>query len=284
MSVYIDKMLEILDEKINSIESEIDDVIEKAEKGIDITKNTLLTLREQIIKNGFSNVKEEIQFFKNRKPKVYSKLIYYVKLLKIECKRPRSSFKAQQIYFDNEIDKLQIYFNDNLEFYHYFRRNCTCLDKHYFVRGKEDLKSHPDNFHFFIDDEFSTSHDSIVATIMAYDRLIIYLQQEIGKLNNNNNNTLEPIIQPGQLNSSLNWTTSKVDLVELIYALHSSGAVNSGFADIKEIASIYEQIFNIDLGNYYHIFTEIQSRKTNPTKFIDKLKESLTLRLQESDE
>jgi hypothetical protein len=50
------------------------------------------------------------------------------------------------------------------------------------------------------------------------------------------------------------------------------------------MAAVCEQIFNIDLGNYYHTFIEIRSRKSNSTKFIDKLKESLLKRIEESDE
>ena len=73
--------------------------------------------------------------------------------------------------------------------------------------------------------------------------------------------------------SKLFWTGSKTDLIEFIYALQCSGVVNSGTADIKELAVVFEQIFNIELGNYYHTFIEIRARKINSTKFIDKLKE-----------
>jgi hypothetical protein len=92
-------------------------------------------------------------------------------------------------------------------------------------------------------------------------------------------NSLNPI-----LSSKLFWTGSKTDLIELIYALDSSGSINSGTADIKEVASVCEQIFNIDLGNYYHTFIEIRSRKSNSTKFINSLKASLLKRLKKSDE
>lgn len=84
--------------------------------------------------------------------------------------------------------------------------------------------------------------------------------------------------------SKLFWTGSKTDLIELIYALQSSGVVNSGTADIKELAAVCEQIFNIELGNYYHTFIEIRSRKCNNTKFLDKMKESLLKRIAELDE
>jgi hypothetical protein len=84
--------------------------------------------------------------------------------------------------------------------------------------------------------------------------------------------------------SKLFWTGSKTDLTELIYALHSSGAINSGTADIKELASAFEQIFNIELGNYYHTFIEIRARKSSKTKFLDMLTNVIIRRFRDSDE
>ncbi|NCP60020.1 MAG: tetracycline regulation of excision, RteC [Flavobacteriales bacterium] len=277
-----EQILKSFDSDAETLEKNIEDVLIKAEKGIKLSKRALVELRVNVVKNGFKNDTFEIQFFKNIKPHIYSKLIYYVKLFNIESKRPRGSAKPQKKYLDYHINKLQNYFNDNLEFYQYFRRGGTSLDTLYFIRGKDDIRLHPDNFHFFTDEKFSTSHDSTVATIMAYDMLIVYLKQEIDKLENKNG--MESIMPTNQFSSKLFWTASKTDLIELIYAIHSSGAINSGTADIKEMAMACEHIFNIDLGNYYHTFVEIRSRKSNSTKFIDKLKESLLQRIDESDE
>lgn len=267
---------------LDVLESTVEDVSKKSESAIILSKTNLKNLRDIILSSSFKSPDEEIHFFKHIKPRVYSKLIYYVKLFNIECKRPRGISKSQKKYLDYEINKLQVYFNDNLEFYQYYRRGGTSLDNQYFLRGKADIRLHSDNFHFFTDEQFSTSHDSAVATILAYDMLIIHLKKEIDKLVNSNN--METNVNAYQKQSQLFWTGNKVDLIELIYALHSSGAVNSGTADIKEMAAAYEQMFNIDLGNYYHTFVEIRSRKSNNTKFLDKLKKSLLKRYEDSDE
>ncbi|WP_136468591.1 RteC domain-containing protein [Flagellimonas onchidii] len=276
------KILEEFNSSLNSLELEIDDVVLKSEKGIKITKSALKSIRKYANDYQFNDKQEEIDFFKNIKPRIYCKLIYYVKLFTIESKRPRSSNKSQIKYLDSYIEKLQVYFNDNLEFYQYYRRNATSLDEQYFLRGRTDIRLFPDTFHCFTDEEFSTSHDNTVATIMAYDMLIIYLKKEIDKLENYNG--MEMAINPYNGSTNLFWTAHKTDLIELIYALHSSGAVNSGTADIKKMAAAYEQMFNIDLGNYYHTFVEIRSRKSNNTKFLDKLKESLLKKYEDSDE
>lgn len=270
-----------LNSSLEKLESETEESINKAEQGIQISKNALIELRTISIERTFKNQEDEIFLFKHIKPIVYSKLIYYVKLFNIESKRPRGSAKSQKKYLDYKIKRLQDYFNDNLEFYQYYRRGGTSLDSQYFVRGKNDIRLQPDNFHFLIDDKFSTSHDSTVATIMAYDMLIVYLQKEMELIENKNG--METTINPFQKQSKLFWTGNKVDLIELIYALHASGAINSGTADIKEMAIACEQAFNIDLGNYYHTFVEIRTRKMNKIKFMMKLNESLEKRLEESD-
>lgn len=277
------KILAELNDKIFTFESEATDVLQLSEKCIKVVKDTLEAIREIVLEEDFKNTQDEIEFFKTVKPKVYSKLIYYAKLFGIESKRPRGSSKSQIYYLNEQIEKLQVYFNDNLEFYHYYRRGLNTLDKNYYVRGKSNIRLFPDTFHFFTDKKFATSHDSTVATIMAYDMLIIYLKKEIDTLENNNFN-MEATVQPFSKRSNLYWTGSKTDLIELIYALHSSGVINSGTADIKEMAVACEHIFNVDLGHYYHTFIELKSRKTNRTKFIDQLREALIKRMEESEE
>lgn len=267
--------------KLETLELCNEDILYKAETGIAHTERCIKHLRKKVIEKGFFSIKEEIRFFKHIKPQIFSKLIYYVKLYNIESKRPRSSSKFQVKYLNHQINKLQLYFNDNLEFYHYYRRGATILDEQYFIRGQSDLRSPTESFHFFIDEEFSTCQDCSVATIMAFDMLIVYLQQEIKKLESNTGN---PKRKPMKQSSKLFWTGSKTELIELIYALQSSGAINSGTADIKEMASLFEEVFNIDLGNYYHTFIEIRARKCSKTKFLDRLIEVLNKRFSESDE
>ncbi len=275
------ELLSDLESKLEDLEAGSEDVLYKAESGITKVEKCIKELQKEVINKEFSSKTEEIFFFKHVKPQIFSKLIYYVKLFTIESKRPRSSNKTQVKYFNNQIDKLQSYFNDNLEFYNYYRRGATSMDEQYFIRGNSDLRLPPDSFHYLIDDQFSTCQDNTVATIMAFDMLIVYLQQEIEKLEFNTENTmLKTMNEP----SKLFWTGSKTELIEMIYAFHSSGVINSGTVDIKEMASYFEYIFNIDLGNYYHTFIEIRARKNSKTKFLDKLIELLNRRMEALDD
>tara|TARA_R110002072_G_scaffold106447_3_gene232497 strand:+ start:7258 stop:8100 length:843 start_codon:yes stop_codon:yes gene_type:complete len=273
-------IIEELDYSLETLEVEIDDVTELAEAGIKLTKKTLKSIRELVVDKEFDCKEDEICFFKVTKPRIYSKLIYYVKLFNIESKRPKSSNKNQIRYFNNHIDKLQQYLNDNLDFYHYYRRGGITFDEQYFLRGKEDIRLFPDTFHFFTDEQFATSHDSTVATILAYDLLIVYLKREIDKLENNSNNLS---LQDLQKQSNITWTAHKIDLIELVYAIHSTDVINNGTVEIKDIARVVERIFKIDLGDYYRAFLEIRMRKNSRTKFLDALKHKLIKRMDEVD-
>ncbi|TYP97462.1 RteC protein [Tenacibaculum adriaticum] len=282
MEKNIIRIVREFEAKIELLESEIENTINKAEEGIKITRKTLNKLREVISNSEFKSIKSEINFFKNIKPLIYSKLIYYVKLFYIESKRPRGSSKSQIKYFNSQIDKLQNYFNDNLEFYHYYRRGATFLDEHYFLRGKADIRLFPNSLAFFYDHQFATSHDTTVSTIIAYDMLIIYLKTEADKIENNTG--MEIGLNTFQKQSDMMWSANKTDLVELIYALYALRAINRGTVDIKEIALMFENMFNVELGDYYRTYLEVRSRKINRTKFLDKLREALLQKMDEQDQ
>ena len=280
MTTNYDDILKKLDYELNILEIEEEDILVRAEKGIKLAKQTLKKVRSIIVDYEFKTKLDEISFFKCTKPKIYSKLIYYVKLFNIEGKRPRGSNKSQVKYLNNYIEKLQTYFNDNLDFYHYYRREATVFDEQYFLRGKADIRLFPDSFHFFVDEQFATSHDSTVATILAYDLLIVHLKREIDKLENNGNYASLRLLQS---KTKITWTAHKIYLIELIYALHSTDVINNGTVDIKDIAYFVEKTFKVDLGDYYRAFLEIRMRKNGRTKFLDILKKQLTKRMDDTD-
>jgi len=278
------KIIADLDEKLAELKSARYHILVQSEKAVAFCNLALIQMRDLVIKNGFENQQDEIQFFKKVKPKVYSQLIYHNQIFKIESKRPNSCDKVQRKFLVGELDKIQIFLNDNLEFYQYHRCNSNFLDDHYFMRGKGDIRLRLGSLDFLTDSLFCTNHDQTVACIKAYDILTIYLKQELEKLNSRyGRNELRN--KEDYLNESkLNWTESKVALIELIYAIHSTGAVNRGVTDIKLLSDVFEQIFHIDLGDRYRAFIEIRARKKERTKFIDYLKESLIHRMDDIDQ
>ena len=85
--------------------------------------------------------------------------------------------------------------------------------------------------------------------------------------------------------STLKWTGSKVALVELMYASHTEGVFNNGNLSLNETAKNMEVLFNIEIGQFNRIFSEIKKRKIiEQTSFLNNLKDNLTKRIQAADE
>lgn len=273
-------MVKALEGDLKQIECEVSDILKKSEQSIYSICNCLKQLKEYICLNNFQSKENEILFFKEIKPSVYSKLIYFIKIFNIESKRPNGSDKSQKKYLLKELDKLETYFSENLEFYQYMRNNMTYLDDKYFVRGRLDLRLYVDTFIYDADPEFSTSHDYKVSKILANDLLNVYLKSELSILEREeylgNENFM---VSKG----AYKWTDTKTSLTEFIYAIHSAKCINNGNIEIKEIASFMESLFGIDLGDYYRDYLQIKNRQ-NQTKFIDSLKAALIKRISEQDE
>ncbi|AZA56939.1 RteC domain-containing protein [Chryseobacterium shandongense] len=274
MDKFYNETLHKLETVINELEIETDCPIKRIEAVIHLIVNSLSEVKEFVIKKGFKNIDEEIRFFKYHKPAIVSKLIYYNAIYKIETKKPYG-VKPVKKYLNDELKKLKRYFDNNLEFYKYYRTNNSFIDDKLFVRGKYDIKLSLDTVYFETDHRFSTSHDYKAAKIIANDQIQVYIEDQLHNTAYREKSTDLP---------NLNWTGSKTALIEMIYALHSQGVFDNGNADIKVIAKTFERAFNVDLGDFYHTFMELKSRKINRTKFLDSLRDALIRKMDEEDE
>ena len=272
MDKFYNETLAKLENEIKEFEIEADCSIERIEAVIQLIIKCLSDVKHYVLKRGFKNVDEEIRFFKYQKPIIVSKLIYYNAIYKIETRRPYGNKRTKK-YFVKELKKLKRFFDNNLDFYKYYRSNNSFVDEKFFVRGKHDIRLWLDTFYFEADHRFSTSHDYKVAKIIANDLIQVYLED---RLNNINVKKVS--------DNSLKWTASKTAFTELIYALYSHGAFNNGNTEIKLIAKTFEDAFNIELGDFYHTFMELKARKINRTKFLDRLCEALIKKMDEQDE
>lgn len=280
MSYKIHQLLANLNEQINFIDLEIDNPIHKCEKAIEVILASIVNLKKIILKSSFKSEQEEIHFFKDVKPQFTSRLIYYNAVYNIEMKKPNGGNRILKKYYNNELLKLKAFFDNELEFYKYYRSSNSYLDYKYFLRGKFDIKLSLDSYYFETDTDFATSHDFKVAKILANDLIQLYLENQLIMMDNKDNSEKSQ----HKPNIKLIWTGSKVALTELLFALHTEGTFNNGATDLKDIAEYFEHIFEIDLGQYRRTFLEIKARKNDRTKFITTLNEKLLTRMNNSDE
>ena len=110
-------------------------------------------------------------------------------------------------------------------------------------------------------------------------RLIEYVSEEIEQLTEKLHLKFTSIVD----SKLLQWTDSKVALVEFIYALYAGKCFSNGNTSLKDIAFCCETLFNIEIGDFYRIFLEIRNRKKSRTQFLDKLKEQIIKMMDELD-
>jgi hypothetical protein len=280
MKVFAEALMSELEHQLKLIHLEIENPVQSAEQAIKNSVAALEKLKTFFIKYKQLNKKEEIEFFRDIKPKFAAKLIYHNEIYTLETNKPLGSQKTIGKYYKTELLKLKKFFMENQEFYRYYRTANNCLDNKYFIRAKYDLRLMVDSFYFQADHRFTTSHDYKVARILANDEIKKFLEEQIEKLGSK---TIT-IHSPSLLSKGPKWTGSKVELIELIYALHTEGVFNNGTSGLKEVTTFFETAFNIDLGQFNRVFLEIRNRKSERTKFLNTLKNKLMIRMDEADE
>ena len=279
MKNEIETIIKKLEDKTQLLESTLSDIIKDAPAIISVLEEGFAKLKEKVSSYRFRSQDEEIKFFKETKPRIFSKLIYYHKLYHIALCTPVYDYRAQKCFFNKELETIRIFYNVNTEFIQYYRSGKTLADQYYFLRGKKEITLNLDSSYYERDICFSTIYDFRVAEIMANDMLAAYLNHELSKLEYLLYNTE----QFTEFSSEEKWTDTKAALVELIYAIHSAGSINSGNVDLKTLAFLFEKMFNIKLGDIYHVFLEVRNRKTERTVYLNKLIRLLNERMDEAD-
>ena len=268
MKQYIDKLLSKINTEIETSCMDSDVSSDKAIYMIDFIRPLFEELREFIHQYTFQDANEEILFFKDIKPFILSKLIYFNDIYLLELRKPNGSKEVLKEYYKKKQTAITEFCNANLDFYQYYRSKATHLDRYYFLREHENYKLCHNCGMFDKDPLFSTCCDHRVAKMLAYDMLEIYLQQRLQELER------KEVIENSRTSLPDNpflWTGTKIAAIELGYAIYAAGVLNNGNADIKEIMTYIEASFKIDLGDYYRTYLAIRERKKDKTSLLTNL-------------
>lgn len=228
-------------------------------------KALLVKLREFISTYRFADALEEVRFFKEIKPVMMSQYLFHKEVFDIRVRCSAMMFEARQQCIERAVRKCHAYSVRHQEFYRYCLSNSSHLDLQYFTRSGQ-LQTSIDS-----DPLFTTPNEPTLSRLVANELLIEFLMQWMNGKHERASNA-----------PHLKWTASKTDLTELIYALQASEVFNNGSADIKQIATAFENMTGIQLGDYYRTFQAIQVRKNNQLVFITRLKEKMQSRLDDS--
>lgn len=260
------------DAKIEQIEGSEISVIAKALEASRILAEVFNQLKEFTLSYNFKSEEEEIFFFKETKPRLCSRLIYYRKIYNIEMNRP-AGIDIQREYLNDRLNDINDYNCKRLDFIRYYRSGSSHLDALYFLRGKKDIEQYLETFFYELDPKFSTNCDFKVAKILSNDMLSVYLMQEIELLN-------ESEMKFGSFNfpaTKKTWKGSKTELQEQIFSWDSTGSF--GDVPLTQLYDYIQKVFNIQLdSNISRAFGDLKIRNV-PTPFLDKSKNALLMRM-----
>lgn len=278
MDKFTTKLHDEVNSNLDTIKTSETDIIIRFGKSIEIVETALLQLRDFTLSYTFVNEQEEINFFKKTKPNLLSILIFYQKAYQMELNRPKAGDWILQEYLKKQLTRISQFYEENKHYYRYYRSGHSYQDKIYFLRNTGKIHLGTEEFYIDRDPNFSTYCDLKVSEIIAYELLENYLVKEVEKNNNSDDDRLYSKIAK----ADLIWTGPKIDLIELIYALHEIGHLNFGKKSLKAVTGAFEVIFGIELDNVSRGMYDLRIRE-KPCKFLDELKKSLLKRLDSYD-
>ncbi|MET3032978.1 RteC domain-containing protein [Flavobacterium johnsoniae] len=236
-------------------------------------REVLQTVRQHVLEKGFEDEAEEIDFFRNIKPLILGKLIFYNKVFRIETICPVREGQVHQKFFMSHLQQLKAQFKEcifSTNFYRYYKSGRNDRDDEYFLRGKINYSDGLNSYVFEIDHRFSTYYDNKIARIIANELIYNYLTTKI-----NPEESSHSFPAGTESSKEIFWTDSKNALIELIYALYASGVVSHGKIGIRRISLVFQLLFRIPLGDVHHSFHRMKDRAGTRTSFLDHLKTSL---------
>lgn len=218
---------------------------------------------------------DEIECFKNIKPRIVGRTMFFHRLSVLDSLYLASSTNCHIAFFDSVRSEIREYIAANRTIFHYYKSGSRTLDTIYFVRNKNFeaniMDIYSDGF-----SPLSTIHDKTFANFVCYGLLNDYISDRINDLEQE-----EKVNEPKQ--SLVTWSSSKISLVELGYAIYAAGVVNGGSATIREILDALSIAFNKDLGNFYRTFADIKSRGGGSTMFLEDLKSRLLEKIESEE-
>jgi len=273
MIQFTSQLKKEFDAKIEQIECSEVSTMNKSLEASRILDEAFNQLKTFILSYTFQSEEEEILFFKEIKPRLCFRLIYYRKLYNIEINRP-AGIDKQREYLSEALNDINKYNSKRLDFIRYYRSGSSHLDSLYFLRGKTDTGQYMETFSYEFDPKFTTNCDFKVAKILSNDMLSDYLEREIEALNDNNNITVGSFGFPAV---KLTWKGTKAEFQEQILAWDS--AATFGDVPFTQLHSYMQNVFNIQVdGKLSRVLDDLKTRN-EPTPFINKLKNLLLRRM-----
>jgi hypothetical protein len=272
MEKMIDELLLEMKEGVAGLAFE--NPAKQAREAVEVIFDITLKLKDFALTHVFEDEAEKIRLYRDYKPLFTSELYYYLKLYRLESERPEP-LRQQKDYLRKKIKEITDWFDDHKSYSKYARSGNTDRDAEFYLPGYED-KIYTPLFSFDRDPAFCTAKGQDAALLLGNRRLLAELEKQLAALKQNSGGWFGL--------PKLKWSFKAIDLVELIYGLYLTGAINNGKAELKDIAETFGQLFDVKLDNYSFTFTQsIHFRKSGSIRFLREMIEAILKKLDELD-
>ncbi|HSZ85760.1 MAG TPA: RteC domain-containing protein [Puia sp.] len=143
-------------------------------------------LKEKIKQEGFASEEEEINFFKNIKPRFTGEIEYYTQRYHAILFLPLGDTQSQINFWEGELGRLNKFFGSYHEFFNYIHSKKTDRDHRYFLRSNSDGSNIAHANVFDMDQQTATSHDWLLTNMIGYEKYKKFVLEELKKYNSEN--------------------------------------------------------------------------------------------------
>ncbi|HEU4495626.1 MAG TPA: RteC domain-containing protein, partial [Flavobacterium sp.] len=106
MEIVLSKILSQIHHQEDRLSSQMMRTADEAYQMTLFLKEMLCNIKAEVLQGSFADEQQEIDFFKNIKPQILGKLIYYNKVFRIETTCPVSNGKIHLSYYENQLKTL----------------------------------------------------------------------------------------------------------------------------------------------------------------------------------
>lgn len=153
MKTITERFFNAMENQLSEITSNGESPIEQYRLSIRICKKAMSKLKSYVASYAFESLGEEIHFFKEVKPKFYSKYIYYINVYNFLTQKPTGGENIQTDYIKMHLFELKTFFDHNRAFYSYYRSGMTQLDESYYTRGGFDVHGDSDELDHYVPEQ-----------------------------------------------------------------------------------------------------------------------------------
>jgi hypothetical protein len=155
-------------------------IVDEIECCFQICNEYWTVLRERVAKYEFSNREDEIEFFKKTKPLFTSEVEYFSLLSYAELTRSEMADPVElQRFWNKEALRLEKFINKSWIIYDYYKNGNKYHDEQYFIRANSNLSNFLESKAYQDDDKTATSHDYLIARIMALEKYHDYVKRQL---------------------------------------------------------------------------------------------------------